>query len=80
MYKQTNMETTIRINTDNLSADIIDSIKRMFPHKNVEITIQPADETEYILSDPEYAQELMERIEEYNTKQRIISIKADELI
>ncbi len=80
MYKQANMETTIRINTDNLSADIIDSIKRMFPHKNVEITIQPADETEYILSDPEYAQELMERIEEYNTKQRIISIKDDELV
>ncbi len=74
------METTIRIHTDDLSADIIDSIKRMFPHKNVEITIQPADETEYILSDPEYAQELMERIEEYNTKQRITSIKANELI
>ncbi len=80
MYKQTNMETTIRIHTHNLSADIIDSIKRMFPHKNVEITILPADETEYILSDPEYAQELMERIEEYNTKQKIISIKADELL
>ncbi len=74
------METTIRIHTDDLSADIIDSIKRMFPHKNVEITIPPADETEYILSDPEYAQELMERIEEYNTKQRITSIKANELI
>ncbi len=52
----------------------------MFLHKNIEITIQPADETEYILSDPEYAQELMERIEEYNSKQRIISIKADEVI
>ncbi len=51
------METTIRINTDNLSADIIDSIKKMFQPKNVEITIQPADETEFILSDPEYAQE-----------------------
>jgi hypothetical protein len=48
------METTIRINTDNLSADIIDGIKKMFPHKTVEITIQQADETEYILSDPEY--------------------------
>ena len=59
------METTIRINTDNLSADIIDSIKKMFPHKTVEITIQQADETEYILSDPEYTQDLMERIEEY---------------
>ncbi len=61
------LETIIRIHTDNLSADIIDSIKKMFPHRNIEITIQPADETEYILSDPGYTQELMERIEEYNT-------------
>ena len=74
------METTIRVNTDNLSIDIIDAIKKMFPHKTVEITIQSADETEYILSDPQYAQELMERIEEYNAKKQTITIKADELI
>ena len=52
----------------------------MFPHKTVEITIQQADETEYILSDPEYTKDLMERIEEYNTKQKTITEKADELI
>ncbi len=74
------MDITIRINTDNLSADIIDGIKKMFPYKTVEITIQQADETEYILSDPEYTQDLMKRIEEYNTKQKTITVKADELI
>ncbi len=74
------MEATIRINTDNLSVDIIDGIKKMFPHKLVEITIQHADETEYILSDAEYTHDLMERIEEYNSKQKTISVKADELI
>jgi len=74
------METTIRINTDNLTSDIIDAIKKMFPHKTVEITIQPADETDYILNDPNYANELMERIEEYNTKKQTITVKADELI
>jgi len=63
------METTIRINTDNLSADIIDGIRKMFPHKIVEITIKQADETAYILSDPEYTQDLMERIAEYEAKQ-----------
>ncbi|HEV8083544.1 MAG TPA: hypothetical protein VGP55_10100 [Chitinophagaceae bacterium] len=74
------METTIRINSDNLSADIIEAIKKMFPHKNIEITINPADETEYILNNPEYAQELKERIEEYEIKQKTIVIKADELL
>ena len=74
------METTIRINTDNLSADIIDSIRKMFPYKIVEITIKQADETEYILSDPEYTQDLMERIEEYEAKKKTIALKADELL
>jgi hypothetical protein len=74
------METTIRINTDNLTSEIIDGIKKLFPHKNVEITIQPADETEYILSDEIYASELEDRIEEYNKKKETIQIKTDELI
>jgi len=74
------MEALIRINTDNLTTDFIEGIKRMFPHKTVEITIQPADETEYILSDPSYASELAERIEMYNTKKETIKVKADELI
>jgi hypothetical protein len=74
------METTIKINTDFLSMDIIDSIKKMFPHKMVEITVQPSDETEYILSNPNYAQELNERIEAYQTKSKAISLKEDELI
>ena len=74
------METTIRINTDNLTADIIEGIKKMFPHKTVEITVQSADETEYILENPAYANELRERIEEYKTKQNGITLKPDELI
>ena len=69
------METTIRINTDMLTQDIVDGIKKMFPHKTVDITIQNADETEYILSNPAYANELTARIEEYEAKKEVISIK-----
>lgn len=74
------METTIRINTDQLTVDIIESIKKMFPHKMVDITIQTADETEYILSNPAYARELEDRIAEYEKRKETISLKADELI
>ncbi len=74
------METTIRINTDQLTTDLLESIKKMFPHKDVEITIQPADETEYILSNPAYARELEDRIADYNQKKETISLKADELL
>ena len=59
---------TIRINTDMLTADIIEGIKQMFPHKTVEIIIQPADATDYILSNPAYAKELQERIAEYEER------------
>lgn len=74
------METTIRLNTDNLTVDVIEGIKKMFPHKTVEITVHSADETEYILENPAYANELRERIEEYKTKQNGITLKPDELI
>ena len=74
------METTIRINTDNLTSDVIEGIKKMFPHKTVEITVQSADETEYILDNPACANELRERIEEYKTKQNGITLKTDDLI
>lgn len=74
------METTIRINTDSITPDFIDGIKKLFPHKIVEITIQPADATDYILSNPEYTKVLEERIEEYESKKKAISLKADDLV
>ncbi len=74
------METTIRINTDQLSFEIIDGIKKMFPHKTVDITIQTADETEYILSNPAYTRELKERLTEYETRKESIILKQDELL
>ncbi len=74
------METTFKINTDLLNADFVEGVKKLFPHKTVEITIQPADKTEYILSNPVYAQVLQDRIETYKAKKDVISLKADELL
>ncbi len=63
-----------------LTQEIVDGIKKMFPHKTVDIIIQPADDTDYILSNPAYARELTERIDEYKIKKEIISIKAGDLL
>ena len=52
----------------------------MFPHKTVDIIIQPADGTEYILSNSAYAQELQERITEYETTKQVVALKPDELL
>ena len=74
------METTIKINTDSLTSEFIEGIQKLFPHKTVEITIQPADETEYILSNPAFTQVLEDRIARYEAKKQVISLKADDLV
>ena len=74
------METIIKINTDSITPEFIEGIKKLFPHKNVEITIHPADSTEYILDNPRYAKELEDRIQTYEKKKEVISLKADELL
>ncbi len=74
------METTIRINTDSITPELIEGIKKLFPHKTVEITIQPSDATDYIVSNPAFAQELKERIEKYESKKEVISLKADDIL
>jgi hypothetical protein len=74
------MEATFKINTDFLSIDLIDNIKKMFPHKEVEITVHPSDTTEFIKSNPAYEQELLQRINDYKAKQEGISLKAEELL
>ncbi len=74
------METTIRINTDMLTTDIMESIKKMFPHKTADIIIQPSDGTDFILGNPAYANELRSRIKDYDTKKEVISLKPEELL
>jgi len=67
------METTIKINTDSITPEFIEGIQKLFLHKYVEITIQTADETEYILSNPTFAKVLQERISSYEDKKQVIS-------
>jgi len=74
------METIFKINTDSITPEFIEGIKKLFPHKVVEINIQPADTTDYILTNPEYAKVLQARIAEYETKKKTIKLKADDLV
>jgi len=74
------METTIIINTDSITPDFIEGIKKFFPHKTVEITIQPADETDNILNSPVFTKALEDRIAEYESRKQVISINANDLL
>lgn len=63
-----------------LQPDILEAIKKMFPHRTVEINIQLADDSDYILSNQAYTDELNERISTYNQKKETIEIKAKDLL
>jgi hypothetical protein len=73
------METTIKVNTDSITIEFIERIIKLFPHKTVEITILPADETDYILSNPVFTQVLQDRIAEYEAKNELITVKMSEV-
>lgn len=90
------METTIKINTDLLNSDIIEGIKRLFPHKKVQITIEEEyiedeegvvgledeeDATQFILNRPAFAAELLRRIESYEKDNKeLITVKVEDLV
>jgi hypothetical protein len=74
------METTIRINTDALGQDVVNSIKALFPHKMVEIIVHSADETEYISDNKAFSNELQSRINEYKTGEITIQINPNDLV
>lgn len=59
------METTIRLNTDALGQDVVNSIKALFPYKMVEVNVHSADETEYNSDNKAFSNELQSRINEY---------------
>ena len=75
------METIIKINTDSITPEFIEGIKKLFPHKNVEITIHPAaTQLNIFWIIHRYAKELEDRIQTYEKKKEVISLKADELL
>ncbi len=87
------MEATIKINTDLLNTDILEGIKKMFPHKNVQIIIEEEymkdeastedeeDATQFILNRPAFATELLRRIESYEkNKEDLITVKVEDLL
>ncbi len=66
------METTYRLNAKELSDDIIQSIKKAFKDKDIEITVTDRmDETEYLLSTEANKKHLYKSIDELEKGQGI---------
>jgi antitoxin YefM len=66
------MEAVFRLNTRELEASFITSLRDAYPDQNIEITVREQDETEYLCSSPANRERLETAIE--NVKQgKIIS-------
>lgn len=74
------METNIKINTDSLTVDFIEGIKKLFPSQEIQISIHPTDETDRILSSPKYANEILDRIILFESKGEVKKVSENDLI
>jgi hypothetical protein len=74
------MQTTVTVNTDLIGKEFIDGIKKMFPHKLVEITVNNADETDFIESNKALAKELKKRISDFESKKKMVQLKANQIV
>ena len=71
--------TTIRINSEELSADVISSIKAMFGKKNIEIVVSEAmDETEYLSKSPANKKHLLKGIREARNVKNLMTFTSAE--
>ncbi len=73
------MEMTLRINSEQLNIEILDNIKRMFQEKEIEITVNEIDETEYLFRSPANKKHLLKAIEDVEQGKNLILVPFDEV-
>ena len=58
------MTTTFLLNADELDATFIERIQTAFPHRQIEISVTEADETDSLMADPERRKRLLRAVED----------------
>ena len=74
------MTTTITLNTKNIGQEFVESIQKLFPKKNVAITITEDDTNDWLNNNPTYKLDLLERIKDYEQNKKVILIKETEIL
>lgn len=66
------MQTTYQIEADELDEKFVDSVKALFKHKKIEITVVELDETEYLLRSSANRENLLEAIDDIESGRNLI--------
>src|SRR5438105_3008509 len=66
------MFAVYRISADELDAQFLESLKKTFAHKEIEITVNEADETDYLLRSPPNRERLLRAVQDIEQNRNII--------
>ena len=66
------MYTTIDINANELTPELIESIKLNYKDKNIQIVIFEVDETDYLLNSPNNRDILLKRVKDVEENKNLI--------
>lgn len=72
------MYTTYQINTNDLTPDFIEILKRTYKDKEIEIAVSEIDETDYLLRSPKNREILISRIDDIKNGINIVSTNTEE--
>lgn len=67
------MFTIYRLNTDELNVSFLESLKAAFPHKEIEIAVADADETDYLLRSPANREQLLRAVADVEAGSRVVT-------
>lgn len=66
------MQTIYQINADELDESILESIKALFKHKDIEIVVFERDETAYLLRSENNRERLLKAVKDVEENRNII--------
>jgi hypothetical protein len=73
------MITTYRLNTNELTSQLLELIRKSFPNKEIEITVLEQDATEYLKSHPANERHINEAIDRIEKNEGLISVNPSSL-
>ena len=67
------MHTIYRLNADELDNKFLESLKTMFGHKQIEIAVSEADETDYLMRAPANREQLLQAVADVDANRNLVT-------